>query len=156
MDSENNWRRSFWALIVTQFQGAFSLNAFEYLLLYMVLSTELVHNKRDQLVSIIPLFLAVPFLVFSMAGGFLADRFSKRRVTISTKLIEIAAMTIATVPWPFGPCRWNSQLCFSWPRRLHCSVLPSTVCCRKSFRRSGFPGAMGSSSWERFSPLSPA
>src|SRR5499425_3141592 len=97
MDSETNWRRSFWALIVTQFQGAFSLNAFEYLLLYMVLSTELVHNKRDQLVSIIPLFLAVPFLVFSMAGGFLADRFSKRRVTISTKLIEIAAMTIATV-----------------------------------------------------------
>src|SRR5215471_13547317 len=97
MDSENNWRRSFWALIVTQFQGAFSLNAFEYLLLYMVLSTELAHNQRDQLVSIIPLFLAVPFLVFSMAGGFLADRFSKRRVTISTKLIEIAAMTIATV-----------------------------------------------------------
>src|SRR5215468_4899760 len=97
MDSETNWRRSFWALIVTQFQGAFSLNAFEYLLLYMVLSTELVHNKRDQLVSIIPLFLAVPFLVFSMAGGFLADRFSKRRVTISTMLIEIAAMTIATV-----------------------------------------------------------
>ncbi|HKE32619.1 MAG TPA: MFS transporter, partial [Candidatus Angelobacter sp.] len=97
MDSENNWRRSFWALIVTQFQGAFSLNAFEYLLLYMVLSTELVHNQRDQLVSIIPLFLAVPFLVFSMAGGFLADRFSKRRVTISTKLIEIAAMTIAVV-----------------------------------------------------------
>src|SRR5215469_11901448 len=97
MDSETNWRRSFWALIVTQFQGAFSLNAFEYLLLYMVLSTELVHNKRDQLVSVIPLFLAVPFLVFSMAGGFLADRFSKRRVTISTKLIEIAAMTIATV-----------------------------------------------------------
>src|SRR5215510_604820 len=95
MDSENNWRRSFWALIVTQFQGAFSLNAFEYLLLYMVLSTELVRHRRDQLVSAIPLFLATPFVLFSMAGGFLADRYSKRRVTITTKLIEIASMALA-------------------------------------------------------------
>ena len=97
MDSETNWRRSFWALIVTQFQGAFSLNAFEYLLLYMVLSAEMVHEQRDQLVSVIPLFLALPFVLFSMAGGFLADRYSKRQVTISTKLIEITAMAVAVI-----------------------------------------------------------
>src|SRR5215467_6607941 len=97
MDSESKWRRSFWALIVTQFQGAFSLNAFEYLLLYMVLSADMVRQQRDQLVSAIPLFLALPFLLFSMAGGFLADRYSKRQVTISTKIIEIAAMAVAVV-----------------------------------------------------------
>jgi acyl-[acyl-carrier-protein]-phospholipid O-acyltransferase/long-chain-fatty-acid--[acyl-carrier-protein] ligase len=97
MEPQTNWRRSFWALIVTQFQGAFSLNAFEYLLLYMVLSSEMLHERRDQLVSAIPLFLALPFLLFSMGGGFLADRFSKRSVTISTKLIEIGAMALAVV-----------------------------------------------------------
>ncbi|HEY6351179.1 MAG TPA: acyl-[ACP]--phospholipid O-acyltransferase [Candidatus Angelobacter sp.] len=95
MNDETNWRRSFWALIVTQFQGAFSLNAFEYLLLYMVLSTDMLRQQRDQLVSAIPLFLALPFVLFSMAGGFLADRYSKRQITISTKLIEIAAMSVA-------------------------------------------------------------
>lgn len=94
-ESETNWRRSFWALIITQFQGAFSLNAFEYLLLYMVLSADMARHQRDQLVSVIPLFLALPFLLFSMAGGFLADRYSKRQVTLSTKIIEITAMAVA-------------------------------------------------------------
>src|SRR5215471_5952125 len=97
MSSEPKWRRSFWALIVTQFQGAFSLNAFEYLLLYIVLSNDMLRERRDQLVSVIPLFLAAPFLLFSMAGGFLADRFSKRRVTVSTKVIEMGAMSLAVV-----------------------------------------------------------
>src|SRR5215510_10457356 len=97
MDSQNSWRRSFWGLIVTQFQGAFSLNAFEWLLLYIVLSSDVLHERRDLLVSVIPLFLATPFVLFSMAGGFLADRYSKRRVTITTKLIEIASMALALV-----------------------------------------------------------
>src|SRR5215510_13751359 len=97
MEPEPSWRRSFWGLIVTQFQGAFSLNAFEYLLLYIVLSNEMLRERRDQLVSAIPLFLATPFVLFSMAGGFLADRYSKRRVTITTKLIEIASMALALV-----------------------------------------------------------
>ena len=97
MIPETTSRRSFWALIVTQFQGAFSANAFEYLLLYMVMSMGLAQARRDQLVAVIPLFFAVPFVLFSMAGGFLADRFSKRRVTIATKLIELTAMTVAVI-----------------------------------------------------------
>lgn len=97
MDSETGWRRSFWALIVTQFQSAFSLNAFQYLLMYMVLSATMMREHRDKLVSVIPLFLALPFVLFSMAGGFLADRHSKRKVTISTKVVEIAAMAVAVL-----------------------------------------------------------
>jgi acyl-[acyl-carrier-protein]-phospholipid O-acyltransferase/long-chain-fatty-acid--[acyl-carrier-protein] ligase len=90
-------RRSFWALFVTQFQGAFSANAFEYLLLYIVLGMGLAQEQRDKLVAAIPLFFSVPFVLFSMAGGFLADRFSKRTVTIATKLIEITAMSGAMI-----------------------------------------------------------
>src|SRR5215467_14460589 len=90
-----NWRRSFWALIVTQFQGAFSLNVLRYLLTFMVMGTALSHEQTDTLVSLITLLFFVPLVLFSMAGGFLADRFSKRQVTIATKLIEIAAMVIA-------------------------------------------------------------
>ena len=43
----------------------------------------------------IPLLFAIPFLIFSMPGGFLADRFSKRSVTIATKFMEITVMCLA-------------------------------------------------------------
>ncbi len=90
-----NWRRSFWALIVTQFQGAFSLNVLRYLLTFMVMGKALSQANSDALVSLITLLFFVPLVIFSMAGGFLADRFSKRQVTIATKVIEIAAMGVA-------------------------------------------------------------
>jgi acyl-[acyl-carrier-protein]-phospholipid O-acyltransferase/long-chain-fatty-acid--[acyl-carrier-protein] ligase len=92
-----NWRRSFWALNITQFQGAFSTNAFQNLLSYMVLGMGLTHAQRDKMVPLILLFFSVPLVLFSMAGGFLADRFSKRQVVIGTKLIEIAAMAAGIV-----------------------------------------------------------
>src|SRR5215469_15607459 len=92
---EKTWRRSFWALIVTQFQGAFSANVLRYLLTFMVVGMTLTDARRDTLVSLIAFLFFVPLVVFSMAGGFLADRFSKRQVTIATKLIEIAAMVVA-------------------------------------------------------------
>ena len=40
---------------------------------------------------------AVPFILFSMAGGFLADRFSKRRVILGVKVFEIFVMLLALV-----------------------------------------------------------
>ncbi len=89
------WRGSFWALIVTQFQGAFSLNVLRYLLTFMVLGTALSQDRSDALVSLITFLFFVPLVLFSMAGGFLADRFSKRQVTVATKLIEVVAMVVA-------------------------------------------------------------
>ena len=95
--AEGNWRRSFWWLNITQFQGAFSTNAFQNLLSYMVLGMGLTHDQRDKMVPLILLFFSVPLVLFSMAGGFLADRFSKRQVIIWTKLIEIAAMAAGII-----------------------------------------------------------
>src|SRR5262249_18545243 len=84
-----NWRRSFCAMNITQFQGAFSTNAFQNLLFYMVLGMGMTHEQRDKMVPLILLFFSVPLVLFSMAGGFLADRFSKRQVIVGTKLVEI-------------------------------------------------------------------
>src|SRR5262249_35338035 len=92
---EKTWRRSFWALVITQFQGAFSANVLRYLLTFMVVGMTLTDARRDSLVSLIAFLFFVPLVVFSMAGGFVADGFSKRQVTIATKLIEIAAMVVA-------------------------------------------------------------
>jgi acyl-[acyl-carrier-protein]-phospholipid O-acyltransferase/long-chain-fatty-acid--[acyl-carrier-protein] ligase len=88
------WRRGFWALWVTQFQGAFSDNVFKNLVMYVTLALTLSLAQRDQLLSVIGALFALPFILFSMAGGWLADRFSKRSVTIGTKLLEIAVMAL--------------------------------------------------------------
>src|SRR5215470_5479533 len=95
--AEPSWRRSFWALIVTQFQGAFSLNVLRYVMSFMVMGAALGRARTDALVSLITFLFFIPLVLFSMAGGFLADRFSKRQVTIATKLIEIVAMALAIV-----------------------------------------------------------
>jgi acyl-[acyl-carrier-protein]-phospholipid O-acyltransferase / long-chain-fatty-acid--[acyl-carrier-protein] ligase len=90
-----NWRRGFWALILVQFQGAFSLNVLRYLLTFMVMGGAISEARGDTLVSLISLLFFLPLVLFSMAGGFLADRFSKRQVTLATKVIEIGAMLLA-------------------------------------------------------------
>ena len=89
--------RGFWALIATQFQGAYSDNILRNLLLAMIVGMGLGKNERDTFVSIVTFLFSMPFVLFSMTGGWLADRFSKRQVTIWTKGMEIGAMTIATI-----------------------------------------------------------
>jgi acyl-[acyl-carrier-protein]-phospholipid O-acyltransferase/long-chain-fatty-acid--[acyl-carrier-protein] ligase len=87
----------FWALIATQFQGAFSDNVLRYLLLGIVVGPGLSEESGNRLVSVIMLLFSLPFILFSMSGGFLADRYSKRSVTIGTKFMEIGSMLIATL-----------------------------------------------------------
>ncbi len=87
----------FWSLILTQFQGAFSDNAYKYLLIFTIASSQVARDDRDFLVLVVGVLFAAPFVLFSMAGGYLADRFSKRSVTIATKGFEIFVMLLALV-----------------------------------------------------------
>ncbi len=89
-------RRGFWALIATQFQGAFSDNILRNLLLSMIVGMNLAKNERETFVSVVTFLFSVPFLILSMPGGWLADRFSKRQVTIWTKVMEFGSMLLAT------------------------------------------------------------
>ena len=88
-------QRGFWALIVTQFQGAFSDNTLRWLTTYLITETITVADQRDRLITIVTVLFTVPFLLFSMAGGFLADRFSKRKVVLGVKLFEVLVMSLA-------------------------------------------------------------
>ena len=87
-----HWRRGFWSLIVTQFQTGFNDNGLKFLVTYIVVAMNLPHAQRDRLVPIVGALFAVPFILFSMAGGYFADRYSKRSVTIGTKLFELVIM----------------------------------------------------------------
>jgi acyl-[acyl-carrier-protein]-phospholipid O-acyltransferase/long-chain-fatty-acid--[acyl-carrier-protein] ligase len=89
-------RRGFWALIATQFQGAFSDNILRNLLLSMIVGMNLAKTERETFVSIVTFLFSVPFLILSMPGGWLADRFSKRQITIWTKVMEFGSMLLAT------------------------------------------------------------
>lgn len=88
--------RGFWALIVTQFQGAYSDNILRNLLLSMIVGMGMARSERESFVSMVTLMFSIPFVVFSMPGGWLADRFSKRQITIWTKGMEIGSMIVAT------------------------------------------------------------
>jgi acyl-[acyl-carrier-protein]-phospholipid O-acyltransferase / long-chain-fatty-acid--[acyl-carrier-protein] ligase len=86
----------FWALIATQFEGAFNDNGLKFLVIYLIVAMNFPDARRNVLVLIVGALFALPFLLFSMAGGYLADRYSKRSVTIGTKYFEIFVMLFAT------------------------------------------------------------
>ncbi|MGA7931762.1 MAG: acyl-[ACP]--phospholipid O-acyltransferase [Candidatus Sulfotelmatobacter sp.] len=90
-----SWRRGFWSLVVTQFQGAFNENGLKNLVVFIILGMAMQKADRDRLVLVVGTLFAVPFILFSMTGGFLADRYSKRTVTIWTKFFEMAVMVLA-------------------------------------------------------------
>jgi acyl-[acyl-carrier-protein]-phospholipid O-acyltransferase/long-chain-fatty-acid--[acyl-carrier-protein] ligase len=104
-DPSPTWPRGFWSLMFTQFQGAFSDNALRWLVIFPVLaSVALSDADKDGFASHASLMFAVPFLLFSTIGGWMADRFSKRSVMIGVKLGEIAIMLFATFA-----LSWESQ-----------------------------------------------
>ncbi len=94
-DASRSWRVGFWSLIATQFQGAFNDNGLKFLVLYLIIGTNLTPDEEETKVLLVGALFALPFILFSMTGGYLADRFSKRSVTIGTKVFEIGVMLFA-------------------------------------------------------------
>lgn len=89
------WRRGFWCLMATQFQTAFSDNALKNLVILLVLGSALPTEERNTHVALAGALFAAPFILFSMLGGWLADRHSKARVMGAVKVAEIAIMLFA-------------------------------------------------------------
>jgi acyl-[acyl-carrier-protein]-phospholipid O-acyltransferase / long-chain-fatty-acid--[acyl-carrier-protein] ligase len=60
--------------------------------IYIIVAMNLPNQFRDRLILVVGALFAIPFILFSMTGGYLADRHSKRSVTIGTKLLELGVM----------------------------------------------------------------
>jgi len=104
-----HWQLGFWSLIVTQFQGAFNDNGLKFLVIYLIVERNLPSEVRDRFILLVGALFAIPFILFSLAGGYFADRYSKRTVTIGTKLFEIgvglfaiAALAAGNLPMEAG------------------------------------------------------
>src|SRR6202050_5341843 len=91
------WQGGFWSLIATQFQTAFNDNAVKFLVIYIIVAMYFPNQFRDRLILLVGALFALPFIFFSMLGGYFADRYSKRSVTIGTKILEIGVTVIAVV-----------------------------------------------------------
>jgi acyl-[acyl-carrier-protein]-phospholipid O-acyltransferase/long-chain-fatty-acid--[acyl-carrier-protein] ligase len=85
----------FWSLFVTQFQGAFSDNVLKNLAVFMLIAMDVTREEKHRIGELVTALFSLPFILFSMAGGFLADRFSKRTISIGVKVFEILVMLIA-------------------------------------------------------------
>lgn len=98
----NAWKRGFWGLFTIQFQGALSDNIFKFLVLFTI--NDLVNSaaERDLYVAAIAAIFSLPFLLFSMTAGYLADRYPKRKVVIGTKWMEVGLMIIGTAGLVMG------------------------------------------------------
>ena len=84
--------RGYWALIGAQFQAAFNDNAYENLLMTLAAFGVAGAAGKDENVSFVLIVFTLPFMFSSPYGGQLADRFSKRSVSIAVKLGEIGIM----------------------------------------------------------------
>jgi acyl-[acyl-carrier-protein]-phospholipid O-acyltransferase/long-chain-fatty-acid--[acyl-carrier-protein] ligase len=94
---KQDWQKGFWALMVTQFQNGFSDLALKTLIVFLVLARPMPEDERNTYVALAGALFAAPFIMFSMLGGWLADRYSKQRVMQWVKLAEIGIMSFATL-----------------------------------------------------------
>jgi acyl-[acyl-carrier-protein]-phospholipid O-acyltransferase/long-chain-fatty-acid--[acyl-carrier-protein] ligase len=103
------YSRSFLALVATQFFVSLNDNMFRWLV--MSIGKELLHKHwsempamirelmkpEDAALSLALACFTLPFLVFAAPAGFLADRFSKRRVMVACKAAELAVIGLGVV-----------------------------------------------------------
>ncbi|MEM8628889.1 MAG: MFS transporter [Chlamydiota bacterium] len=88
-------QRSFHLLNATQFLGALNDNIFKLLIIYFLIHLKGPENTNT-VISLAGSLFVIPFLLFSSAAGILADKVSKRRVIISTKIVEIVVMALGS------------------------------------------------------------
>ncbi|MBS0621573.1 MAG: MFS transporter [Verrucomicrobia bacterium] len=97
--SQGRHLSSFVFLNITQFLGALNDNLFKMALIFMLLGV-LGTVESASVLAISGGVFVLPFLLFSIPSGTLADRFSKRNIALFTKVLELCAMLLAV--WAFS------------------------------------------------------
>lgn len=82
-------RKRFIAMALAYFLGVFNDNYFKQAVLLLAVATGMNHIQGQATV-----LFSLPFVLFSAWGGWLADRFAKKRVVIAIKFLELVAMLI--------------------------------------------------------------
>jgi acyl-[acyl-carrier-protein]-phospholipid O-acyltransferase/long-chain-fatty-acid--[acyl-carrier-protein] ligase len=97
---------SFTYLNATQFLGALNDNIYKLLIVYFFIQIEGIEYSHQILASTGATFV-IPFLLFSAISGTLADRFSKRDIIVTTKILELVIMALGVCAFAFHS-KWGS------------------------------------------------
>ncbi len=87
-------RKGFLAFLWTQFLGAFNDNLYKIIVSLFAVNLASEPGMGSRYLSLIGALFILPFFLFSGYAGTFADVYSKRRVIIVTKALEIVAMTL--------------------------------------------------------------
>ena len=88
--------RSFAALLVAQFLGAFNDNLYKMVVSLMIVGAALASGDGGgTYLSLAGAVFVAPYILFSGYAGYLADTFDKRAVLVTAKTFEIAVMALA-------------------------------------------------------------
>jgi len=104
---------SFVGYVATQFLGAFNDNLFKQLMLLLAIPTvvagaaaggeAMAGDGGEDLQGIATIVFGIPFVIFGGVAGYLADRFSKRRVIVLSKAAEILVMVMGLFAFLAAP-----------------------------------------------------
>ncbi len=101
---------TFWGLLITQFLGAFNDNVFKFLVMFLC-TDRAKANPLDDWQGYALIAFASPFVLFSGVCGYLADRYSKTRIIVLSKVLEIAVMSAGLlVFWLTEPSKLQLRL----------------------------------------------
>ena len=94
-----------YGLLVSQFFGAFNDNAWKFIVILFG-ARGLSEADSQSWTTLTILVLTAPLMLVSLPAGVLADRYSKRSIIVSLKVVEILLMGAATAAlflWPSAP-----------------------------------------------------
>ncbi len=86
--------KGFKALLATQFLGAFNDNAFKLVVSLLAVNLFVGKSSGTEYLSLPAAIFILPFLLFSTYAGFIADKISKRKVIIGSKVLELIVMIL--------------------------------------------------------------
>ncbi len=98
-------------LNATQFLGGMNDNTFKLLIIYMLIDTHGV-NRSPFILSLAGAIFVIPFLLFSTPAGVLADRISKWRIIVGTKVIELVIVLLALSAFTWRSTVWGYSTLF--------------------------------------------
>ncbi|MCX5797558.1 MAG: acyl-[ACP]--phospholipid O-acyltransferase [Elusimicrobia bacterium] len=91
----------FRALLLTQSLSAFNDNAFKTVTALLMVAS-LPPGRSAQFIAAAGAVFILPFLLLSTAAGSVADRFSKKKIIVACKCVELALMLLTLLALPNG------------------------------------------------------
>lgn len=87
-------------LNIAQFMGVLNDNIFKLVISFLLIAI-LGQQYASTIMAVSGAVFVIPFLLFSSTAGMLADRFSKQRLMMMMKVVEIIIMLLAMVAFSF-------------------------------------------------------